>query len=102
MLNSIMRIPRVLGQVALAMVIGHIALAYIFVWHRDLARTLQRGAKVVKEFMVTYIAPAQYDHIIEFLLDEKALLFMFFTVITRLLLDVLIETIGALWRRVRP
>ena len=101
MLQVIRRIPLVMSQVFVAMVIGHVALIYVFFKHADQARMLQKGAKQVKEWIITYLSPTAYNHFVDLLLEERTLLFMFFTVLARLALAIVWEATVGLWSLAR-
>jgi hypothetical protein len=101
MLATIKRIPISLGNVAVSMVVGHIALVYVGIFYPERLRGMLKVAKVVKEWIVEAGIPPRYNIWVDLLLEEKSLLFMFFTVMARFVLSILTEGVVSLWRRAR-
>jgi hypothetical protein len=87
-----------ISSVALAMVLGHVALVYVGIVYPERLETLIGAAGAVKQWIVGLGLPSKYNVWLRLLLEEKSLLFMFFSIIARAGLLVVTSSFGAVWR----
>lgn len=87
-----------LSSVALAMVLGHIALVYVGIIYPERLEGMIEVAGAVKRWIVGAGLPSKYNVWLRLLLEEKSLLFMFFSIIARAVLLVITTSLGGLWR----
>lgn len=89
------------GSIAISMVLGHIALAYVGIFYPERLEGMIEVAGMVKKWIVGAGIPSKYNVWIRLLLEEKSLLFMFFSLIARVFVLMVAGSIGWAWRRVR-
>jgi hypothetical protein len=83
------------------MVLGHIALAYVGIFYPERLEGMIEVAGMVKKWIVGAGIPSRYNVWIRLLLEEKSLLFMFFSLIARIFILMVGGVIGWSWRRLR-
>lgn len=89
------------GSIAVSMVLGHIALAYVGIFYPERLEGMIEVAGMVKKGIVGAGIPSKYNVWIRLLLEEKSLLFMFFSLIARIFVLMVAGSLGWAWRRIR-
>ena len=97
----IQRMSVSVGSIAVSMVLGHIALAYVGIFYPERLEGMIEVAGMVKKWIVGAGIPSRYNVWIRLLLEEKSLLFMFFSFIARIFILMVGGVIGWSWRRLR-
>jgi hypothetical protein len=90
-----------LGNVALSLVLGVLAMGFFFYYYPDQFLQLQRGAAGVREWLANHAWSARSESIIRFLLEDKQILLMGFTLVTRVITGLIIGSIHSLFNRGR-
>ncbi len=90
-----------MGSIAISMVLGHIALVYVGIFYPERLESLIEVAGTVKKWIVGAGIPSRFNVWVRLLLEEKSLLFMFFSLLARLFVSILTGSIGWAWTRVR-
>lgn len=90
-----------MGSIAVSMVLGHIALAYVGIFYPERLEGMIEVAGMVKKWIVGAGIPSKYNVWIRLLLEEKSLLFMFFSLMARVVILMVTGLIGLMWRRLR-
>lgn len=81
------------GGIFLALVLGGVLMAFVGINVPELLSFLTGWARVVKVWLTSSVLPARYNVWLELLLEERQLVFMFFTLVARLIL-IMIGSIG--------
>ncbi|MEZ5851023.1 MAG: hypothetical protein R3D68_10295 [Hyphomicrobiaceae bacterium] len=87
------------GNVVVSLIIGAIALALVGINYPETLDELITAATTVKSWIVASGLPTKYNVWVKLLLEEKQLVFMFFTIMARIALSLLTWVIGSLWAR---
>lgn len=90
------------GNVVISLVLGALALAFVGINSPELLDKLITAAATVKSWIVGSGLAPKYNVWVRLLLEEKQLVFMFFTVAMRILMSLTTWIAGLLWERVRP
>lgn len=77
------------GGLFLALVIGGVLMAFIGINYPEALSYLTSWARVVKVWLTSSVLPARYNVWLELLLEERQLVFMFFTLVARMFLALL-------------
>lgn len=85
------------GSIALSLVLGALALAFVGINSPETLDKLITLAATVKSYIVGTNLPAKYNVWIRLLLEEKQLVFMFFTIIMRILLSLVEWIVTSIW-----
>ncbi|MFM9941641.1 MAG: hypothetical protein ACKVP7_19330 [Hyphomicrobiaceae bacterium] len=95
------RLSLSMGSIAISMVLGHIALAYVGIFYPERLEGMIEVAGMVKKWIVGAGIPSKYNVWIRLLLEEKSLLFMFFSLMARVVILMLTGSIAWAWNRIR-
>lgn len=87
------------GNIVFSLLLGAIALAFVGINHPETLDKLITAATHVKAWLVGTSLPPKYNVWVRLLLEEKQLVFMFFTVIMRIVLSLITWVLSALWGR---
>jgi hypothetical protein len=87
------------GSIVLSLVLGALALAFVGINSPEVLDKLITLAATVKSYIVGTNIPAKYNVWIRLLLEEKQLVFMFFTIMARIVLSLIEWIFTATWRR---
>lgn len=87
------------GNIVISLLLGAVALAFVGINYPDLLDKLITAATHVKGWLVGTSLPPKYNVWVRLLLEEKQLVFMFFTVITRILMSLITWIVSGLWGR---
>lgn len=90
-----------IGSIAISMVLGHIALAYVGIFYPERLEGMIEVAGMVKRWIVGAGIPSKYNVWIRLLLEEKSLLFMFFSLMARVFILIVTGLAGLGWRAMR-
>lgn len=90
------------GNIAASLILGHVALVYVFIVYPEFAESMIGVAEQVKAYLVKSGLPSRYNAWLRLLLEEKQLLLMFFTIMARIVLSLFTSAISFMWRRLRP
>ena len=88
-----------LGNIALSLVLGVLAMGFFFLYLPDTFVQLQRGATVIKAWLVAHAWSGRSESVIGLLLEEKQILLMGFTLATRVITGVIIGFVHSLFNR---
>lgn len=88
------------GNVVVSLIIGAIALAVVGINYPETLDELITAATTVKSWIVASGLPTKYNVWVKLLLEEKQLVFMFFTIIARIAMSLLTWIIGVFWNRI--
>ena len=89
------------SNVIVSLLLGAIALAFVGINSPETLDKLITAATHVKGWLVGTSLPAKYNVWVRLLLEEKQLVFMFFTVIMRVLMSLVTWMARTLWDRAR-
>lgn len=87
------------GNILISLLIGAIALAFVGINFPELLDSLITAAGHVKGWLVGTSLPSKYNVWVRLLLEEKQLVFMFFTILSRIVLSLLSWVLIGLWVR---
>ncbi len=89
------------GNVVVSLVLGAVALAFVGINAPELLDRLITVAATVKSWIVASGLDPKYNVWVRLLLEEKQLVFMFFTIAMRILMSILTWMAVSLWQSVR-
>ena len=89
------------GNIVVSLLLGAMALAFVGINSPETLDRLITVAGTVKGYIVGTSLPAKYNVWVRLLLEEKQLVFMFFTILTRIVLSILAWLLGLAWGRIR-
>lgn len=92
------RILLATGNILLSLVLGALALAYVGLNAPELLSILIGWARQLKITLISTGLAAKYNIWLELLLEERQLLFMFFTVAARIVLALIGAALVGLYR----
>ena len=76
------------GTLFLSIVLGALALVYVGINYPETLSTLLAGARDVKDMITGTSLDPHYNIWVQFLLDERQLLLLFFTILARIVLAI--------------
>jgi hypothetical protein len=77
------------GNIVVSLVLGAIALAFVGIHYPETLDQIISLATSAKSYIVSTNLPPKYNVWVRLLLEEKQLVFMFFTVVMRIVLAIL-------------
>lgn len=86
-----------LGNVAVSLVLGVVALGACAIYNEQLLLTMLKYASSIREWVVTASGSPKMEIIARFVLHESSILLMFFTLMARIVLGAVIAVIAALF-----
>jgi len=89
------------GNVVVSLILGAVALAFVGINSPELLDRLITVAVTVKSWIVASGLDPKYNVWVRLLLEEKQLVFMFFTIAMRILMSILTWMAMSLWQSVR-
>jgi hypothetical protein len=90
------------GNIVLSLVLGAIALAFVGINSPETLDKIINVAVDVKSYLVATNLPPKYNVWVRLLLEEKQLVFMFFTILMRILLAIVQSLTLGLFGRTHP
>jgi hypothetical protein len=90
------------GNIIFSLVLGAIALAFVGINYPETLDQIINLATSVKGYIVNTNLPPKYNVWVRLLLEEKQLVFMFFTILMRILLAILQSIATGFWGRTHP
>jgi hypothetical protein len=90
------------GNIVFSLVLGAIALAFVGINYPETLDQIINLATSVKGYIVNTNLPPKYNVWVRLLLEEKQLVFMFFTILMRILLAILQSIAMGFWGRTHP
>lgn len=84
-----MRLLFSVGNIFLSLVLGALLLALVGIYDPEMLSTMLGWARSLKALIVGTGLEPRYNIWLELLLEERQLLFMFFTIIARIILAIL-------------
>ena len=100
-MEMLRRLPLSMTTVAVSMVLGHIALVYVGMFYPERLESMIDAAGQIKTMIVGAGIPSKYNVWVRLLLEEKSLLFMFFSVVARIVITLIGAFFVGLWRLAR-
>jgi hypothetical protein len=85
------------GNIFVSMVLGAIAMGAVWYWQPEVIQSLFVYANGVKAWLVSRGISAEYNNFLWFLIEEKQLVFMGFTIVVRIVLAILAAFFAALF-----
>lgn len=86
-----------LGNVAFSMVLGVLALAACAIYNEQLLLVMLKQASSVREWIVSFSGSPKMEIIARFVLHESSILLMFFTLMSRIVVGILIALVSSLF-----
>ncbi len=86
-----------LGNVAFSMILGVAALAACAVYNEQLLLGMLKQAASVREWIVSFSGAPKMEIIARFVLHESSILLMFFTLLARIVVGLLIALVSGLF-----
>jgi hypothetical protein len=87
-----------LGNIALSLVLGVLAMGFFYYFPETFLQ-LQRGAASLREWLAAHAWSSRSESIIRFLLEDKQILLMGFTLVTRVITGLVIGFVHSLFDR---
>lgn len=88
-----------LGNIALSLILGVLAMGFVFLYMPDTFVQLQRGASAIKSWLLAHAWSPRSESVIGLLLEEKQILLMGFTIVTRVITGLVIGFVHSLFNR---
>jgi hypothetical protein len=79
-----------LGNVAISLILGAVALGFFWYYFPDWTLVLFKWAGSIRETVVSGYWPARYEVVIRALVDERQIVYMGFVIVTRIILGLLL------------
>lgn len=89
------------GNIIFSLVLGAVALAFVGINYPETLDEIINWAARAKSYIVATNLPPKYNVWVRLLLEEKQLVFMFFTVAMRILLAIVQAIVASLFMRER-
>ncbi len=89
------------GNVVVSLLLGAIALAFVGINSPETLDKLITAATHVKSWLVGTALPPKYNVWVRLLLEEKQLVFMFFTILARIAMSLITWLATSIWDRAR-
>jgi hypothetical protein len=86
-----------LGNVAFSMVLGVLALAFCAIYNQSMLLGMLKYASSVREWIVAASGSPKMELIARFALHETSILLMFFTLMARIIVGLLIAMVSGLF-----
>lgn len=86
-----------LGNVAFSMVLGVIALGACAIYNEQLLLVLLKYANSVREWIVSFNGSPKMEIIARFALHDSSILLMFFTLMSRIVVGIVIALVSSLF-----
>jgi hypothetical protein len=93
------RIVLSVGNILVSLVLGAIAFGFVFIKYPEAMSALLDCAAEAKAWVISRGTATDYDNWMRVLLEERQLVFIGFTVVTRAALSVFTYPFGLLWER---
>jgi hypothetical protein len=77
------------GNIIVSLLLGAVALAFVGIHYPETLDQIISLATSAKSYIVNTNLPPKYNVWVRLLLEEKQLVFMFFTIVTRIVLAIL-------------
>ncbi len=100
-MEMLRRLPLSMTTVFVSMVLGHIALVYVGIFYPERLEGMIEVAGSIKKVIVGTGLPSKYNVWVRLLLEEKSLLFMFFSILARIALTIFGAMLAVLWGWIR-
>jgi hypothetical protein len=79
------------GSVISSLVFGAVALALVGLYYPEMLSRMLGWARNLKSYLTSTGLPPKYNIWLELLLEERQLLFAFFTIATRMLISLVVD-----------
>lgn len=79
-----------LGNVAISLIVGAVALGFFWFYFPDATLQLFKGAGSIRETAVGGYLPARYEVVVRALVDERQIVYMGFVIATRIVIGILL------------
>lgn len=89
------------GNIVISLILGAMALAFVGIQYPETLDQIITVATSAKSYIVATNLPAKYNVWVRLLLEEKQLVFMFFTVVMRVVLAILQSIVFTFFGRER-
>ena len=86
-----------LGNVAFSLVLGVLALAACAIYNEQLLLGMLKQASAIREWVVSFSGSPKMEIIARFVLHERSILLMFFTLMARVVVGIIIALFAALF-----
>jgi hypothetical protein len=89
------------GNIIISLILGAMALAFVGIHYPETLDQIINVATSAKSYIVATNLPPKYNVWVRLLLEEKQLVFMFFTVVMRIILAILQSIVFTFFGRER-